>query len=79
MLVDRNGNRYEGVFKDDKRNGLGVESFINGTVYEGEYRDDKFEGEGLFRWPDDAYYDGSWKSGMMDGRVGWSHTRECTV
>ena len=69
MLVGKSGSRYEGQFRKDKREGNGVERFVNGTVYEGEYKDDKFEGKGTFRWPDDCYYTGSWKAGVMEGKV----------
>ena len=38
------GYTYNGEFKDDKRDGNGIETFPGGYVYEVSFKDDKLEG-----------------------------------
>ena len=38
------GYTYNGEFKDDKRNGNGIESFPGGYVYKVMFKDDQLEG-----------------------------------
>lgn len=41
MIWGRQRDRYEGEFRDDKRNGKGVLTFANGDQQEGIWIDDK--------------------------------------
>ncbi len=62
--------RYEGDFKDGKRDGRG--KFTNEYgVYEGDFKDDKFNGRGVFVGADGNRYEGDWKDGKEHGRGVW--------
>ena len=41
-------DRYEGDFKNDKREGKGVQYYKNGDRYEGDFKNNKREGKGIF-------------------------------
>ena len=43
-----NGNKYEGEFKNDKREGKGIMLYNDGDKYEGEFKDDKKDGKGIY-------------------------------
>ena len=48
-----NGSYYIGQFKNDLKNGKGVEYYKNGNIkYEGEFIDGKFDGNGKYFWED---------------------------
>jgi hypothetical protein len=55
-----NGDKYEGDWKDNKRDGEG--KFINKKGrYEGEFKDDLKEGKGTFFYNNGNVYDGYYK------------------
>jgi hypothetical protein len=39
-----NGNRYDGEWKENQRNGLGIHTFLSGHRYDGEWKEDKRNG-----------------------------------
>jgi hypothetical protein len=41
------GNRFEGMFKEGKKNGEGTYYLFDGTVYKGEWVNGRIEGEGV--------------------------------
>ncbi len=41
---DKNGNQYEGQWKNDRAQGYGVKLFAKGDKHEGEYKEDKRNG-----------------------------------
>jgi hypothetical protein len=41
-----NGDKYDGEWKDSKREGKGVQYFAVGTKYDGEWENDKMSGKG---------------------------------
>jgi hypothetical protein len=43
-----NGDIYEGVWKEGKKEGYGVQKYLNGDVYEGEWKNDLRHGKGKF-------------------------------
>ena len=45
-----NGNKYEGEFKDNKRNGQGTYFWNNGNHYQGKWENDLRHGKGIFIW-----------------------------
>ena len=53
-----NGERYEGEFRDDKRNGRGTFYHASGDRYEGEFRDDKRNGRGTYSFLADNQFKG---------------------
>ena len=58
-LID--GDRYEGEYKDDKKNGKGKFIYNNGDRYEGEYKDDNRNGKGIFFYNNGDRYEGEYK------------------
>ena len=47
MLME---NKYEGEYKDDKRNRQGTHTWADGGKYVGEYKDDKQHGQGTYTY-----------------------------
>jgi hypothetical protein len=62
------GSRYEGGWKNEKRNGYGIWTRPDGTKYVGEWLDDKPEGLGLLTNADGSTFNGEWKDGRRNGR-----------
>jgi len=72
------GDRYEGGFTNDRRNGKGMyvwgaRSPWAGERYVGEYLADQREGFGTYYWPSGDRFDGIWK---RDRRHGYSAMEE---
>ena len=67
-----NGDRYEGEWKDNKKEGKGVyywnRSPWKGDVFEGEWKNNKKEGKGIYYFSDGDFYEGNWKNGKQDGK-----------
>ena len=61
------GEKYEGNFKNGKRNGYGVFKWASGNIYKGHFSDDFREGYGEMVWTDGTQYKGEWKSGVQHG------------
>ena len=75
VMIFDNGAKYEGQWKNDKKNGKGVftsphyydcENFV-GMKYEGEFRDDKFDGFGITTYTNGDRYEGEWKNNKQYG------------
>jgi len=66
-----NGDRYEGTFVDDQKEGHGKYRWgrgpWRGETYEGGYVGDKRHGEGTYRWPTGDVYSGPWKDDQIAG------------
>ena len=45
-----NNGKYEGEFKEGKREGHGVYTYNNKSKYEGQFKNDLFDGKGIFTW-----------------------------
>ena len=63
-----NGDRYEGYFKEDKKEGFGKYYYNNGNIYEGEFKNDIVEGKGIFNFNDGSKYVGLMKNGKAEGK-----------
>mmetsp|Transcript_65589 Transcript_65589/g.156484 ORF Transcript_65589/g.156484 Transcript_65589/m.156484 type:complete len:237 (-) Transcript_65589:125-835(-) len=63
---NRAGVRYEGHWRNNQRNGLGVETTPDG-IYEGQFTDDKRDGFGVFVKKEGPTYVGEWKKGDWHG------------
>jgi len=48
VLTWPEGNKYEGMFANDKMCGKGKMTWSNGDVYIGEWKNNKANGEGKF-------------------------------
>ena len=46
-------------FKDDQRNGYGIETYANG-IYRGEFKNELPDGYGLIKYYNGDEYDGQW-------------------
>tara|TARA_X000000368_G_C22605966_1_gene525822 strand:- start:153 stop:551 length:399 start_codon:yes stop_codon:yes gene_type:complete len=59
----RDGRKYVGEYKDNKRHGQGTYTYANGDKYVGNYQDGKKHGQGTF-----TFSDGERKTGFyMNG------------
>ena len=45
MFTWLNGNRFQGIYKNDKRDGFGVMIWKDGRTYTGNYKDDETQGQ----------------------------------
>ena len=57
------GLTYEGMWKEDKPHGKGVQKLEDGSVYEGDFIDGAKEGYGVYTWADGRKYKGPWLNG----------------
>ena len=63
-----NGDRFEGAFKDDRKDGRGSYVAADGMSYVGEFRNDQFEGFGVLTDTKGNRYEGAWKAGRRNGQ-----------
>ena len=71
----KDGSKYEGQWKDDKRHGKGVFTSMNynnpnlaGIKYEGEFNNDRIEGFGIAKYTSGDKYEGEWKNNKQYGK-----------
>lgn len=67
-LVSSNGDRFEGEWKDDRKNGHGTYTTADGARYVGEWKDDRFDGQGTLTDARGNKYVGAWKAGRRNGQ-----------
>ncbi len=67
------GNVYEGEFKDDKFNGIGMLTNKNGDVYTGEFEDNLFHGQGTYITSDNRIYTGEFVKGAFTGQGSYTN------
>ena len=63
--------KYEGEFKDNKREGKGKFYFNDGDIYEGDYKNDMREGKGITYYKglnDGDRYEGEYKNDKKEGQ-----------
>ena len=74
---DYAGGRYDGQFKDDKRNDQGVYEYPNGDCYDGHWKDGKKHGQGVYEHASGDLagnrYDGHWKDGKQHGQGAYEY------
>jgi len=58
---------YEGQFRCDQREGLGVESWVDGSCFAGGFRQGQKSGFGSNTWPDGTVYHGTWRANCPSG------------
>jgi hypothetical protein len=61
-FVFHDGKKYEGFYKNDKKDGFGVFHWLDGRRYEGWWFDGKQEGYGIMVDPSKKVF-GVWKEG----------------
>ena len=75
-MIYTNGAKYEGQWKNDKKNGKGIftsSHYFNckykvGMKYEGEFKDDKFDGYGVTSYTNGDKFEGEWKNNKQYGK-----------
>lgn len=50
VYIDKNSNRYEGQWRNDRAEGYGIKVFAKGDKHEGYYSNDKRNGFGTYYW-----------------------------
>lgn len=76
MVTYPNGNRYEGEWRDNQRNGNGVLEFANGDKYDGEWKNDVqyWKGKGFSKsvgtmnYANGDTFVGEWDNNLMNGK-----------
>ena len=63
-MVYSNGDRYNGEWKNDTMNGIGVYQYANGDRYEGGWKDGLMDGEGIITFSDGSTYKSKWRNEM---------------
>jgi hypothetical protein len=68
-VEESNEYKYEGMFQNGKKNGLGrIEYKILQDVYEGEFLDNNITGNGHYVWSNKDTYQGELLNGKMHGK-----------
>ena len=52
IMYYKNGDKYEGEWRNDRREGPGTLRYANGDLYIGTWFEDTMEGRGFFRYVD---------------------------
>jgi len=81
---DAENTVYIGQWKNNRRNGQGLQAFrvkdwkedkytenwlsTNTENYQGTFLNDNFDGQGTYRWPDGVRYTGGWAANKKHGR-----------
>ena len=60
--------KYEGDYKNGKRDGKAIFTLDNGDRYEGEFQKDRFWGYGKYIWSDGDVYEGGFKNNKKEGK-----------
>ena len=56
--------RFEGQFKNGKKNGMGRLDWVDGSYYKGNFEEGVFEGQGEYYFAEqEKTYIGDWKNG----------------
>jgi len=59
--------RFEGEFKENKKEGVGRIWWSNGDRYVGDWKRDSKDGFGFMLWENGDRYEGHWKNDLRDG------------
>ena len=62
ILKKKNGDIYEGEWKNGEFNGKGIYKYNNGNKYEGEFKDGNKDGKGIFTNKNGEQIIGLWKN-----------------
>eukprot|EP00210_Caulerpa_lentillifera_P003479 g3319.t1 len=63
----KNGDRYEGGWKNGLPEGHGKYTWKDGSTYSGHWKEGTKHGIGEYQWPSRAKYSGDWQNGCMHG------------
>ena len=51
-MTNKNGDTFEGEFKNNKKEGKGIMYFNEGEKYEGDWKNGIIDGKGIFNYKD---------------------------
>eukprot|EP00826_Nyctotherus_ovalis_P045393 TRINITY_DN5027_c0_g2_i5.p1 TRINITY_DN5027_c0_g2~~TRINITY_DN5027_c0_g2_i5.p1 ORF type:complete len:275 (+),score=42.45 TRINITY_DN5027_c0_g2_i5:46-870(+) len=68
VMIDSNGSRYDGTWKNDKMDGYGRLIHAEGSVYVGEWKNGKANGRGILIQQDGVKYEGEWVNDIKEGK-----------
>lgn len=72
--------RYEGMFKDNLKHGVGAMIYPNKDVYAGEWFENKMQGEGSYTYSKTQdVYSGTWVDGKKQGKGRYEFTADRSV
>lgn len=63
IYVWKDGERYEGEWREGKFHGKGIKTLPDGTIFDGEWTEGRPNGQGMCKYPDGAKYTGMWLNG----------------
>mmetsp|Transcript_33017 Transcript_33017/g.58105 ORF Transcript_33017/g.58105 Transcript_33017/m.58105 type:complete len:420 (+) Transcript_33017:4315-5574(+) len=63
----KNGDFYEGQWKENTQHGWGRNVWDDGSEYTGTFKHDNKDGVGNYKWEDGTNYTGEWHDNMMHG------------
>ncbi|MGJ3250584.1 MAG: pentapeptide repeat-containing protein [Elainellaceae cyanobacterium] len=66
-MIFANGDRYDGEYRDGRRNGCGTFTFDNGRQYVGQFENDQFEGIGIWTLETGDRYIGEFQANKCHG------------
>ncbi|VAW25826.1 hypothetical protein MNBD_BACTEROID04-1684, partial [hydrothermal vent metagenome] len=58
---------YEGNFKNNLPDGLGILNYVNDNFYFGQFKNGKLNGFGSFTWKSGQSHTGNWENGIQHG------------
>jgi hypothetical protein len=67
-MVFSNGDRYDGEYKNGRRNGCGTFTFTSGRQYVGQFHDDQFQGMGIWKLEHGDRYIGQFQDNKCNGQ-----------
>ena len=67
-MTYNNGDKYDGYWSNNLREGKGIMTYKNGDKYDGNWKNDIREGEGKIYFFE-GYYQGIWKNNEFNGNV----------
>ena len=68
-----NGAVYKGQWRGEKREGYGVQIWVDGAKYEGMWKNDMAHGKGKFWHVDGDIFEGEWENDKANGYGIYSH------
>lgn len=68
LVIYKNGDRYDGFFRDSLFHGKGMLKKKNKEFYEGDFKEGKYDGYGYLQLPDKNIYEGEFKEGLYHGK-----------
>jgi hypothetical protein len=72
VLITKQGDRYEGIFKNNKLEGKGKWKSRHGDLYRGAFSNGRINGKGKLTLSNGDYYIGEFKSGKFHGKGKYS-------